>query len=133
MCISDWRSDVCSSDLDDPFAADRERRAAFGKDFQPFAEDQLFEGVMRAKSICARLLPSRSRAHVAPDQGYEPLPAHRIRIGVKGAIVAGTSLRRQGPCCTQQCASNGRSFTPRIKSGANPVDSIRSEEHTSEL
>src|SRR3546814_7061787 len=23
-----------------------------------------------------------------------------------------------------QCASNGRSFTPRIKSGANPVDSI---------
>src|SRR3546814_10491547 len=76
---------------------------------------------MRAKSICARLLPSRSRAHVAPDQGYEPLPAHRIRIGVKGAIVAGTSLRRQGPCCTQQCASNGRSFTPR------------SEEHTSEL
>src|SRR3546814_4906662 len=61
---------------------------------------------------------------VAPDQGYEPLPGHRIRIGVKGALVAGTSLRRQGPCCTQQCASNGRSFTPRIKSGANPVDSI---------
>src|SRR3546814_14786963 len=104
MRISDWSSDVCSSDLhvyrqcaaalvhaadDDPFAADRERRAAFGKDCQPFAEDQLFEGVMRAKSICARLLPSRSRAHVAPEQGYEPLPAHRIRIGVKGATVAG--------------------------------------------
>src|SRR3546814_3419771 len=52
MRISDWSSDVCSSDLLDPLAAGRGRRIGIDRAFEPAVE---FAGADPARPCLARL------------------------------------------------------------------------------
>src|SRR3546814_18640364 len=111
MRISDWSSDVCSSDLFD-FILDLESFAPFNyqyilygmefhTDLSPVRED--FPDIAEAERIFARLQSFGDRA-------ASELPAHREmldQINAGAAAICRSAARRVGKGCVSRCISRG--------------------------
>src|SRR3546814_6093350 len=116
MRISDWSSDVCSSDLDRHARADREHTAAIR---------------------CAR---TGSRELTEITEGHGLSAACRIRCGAArcGASTvedAGCRALRRSACCASGAADLIADTVRRVPHiiRSDEVSRSRSEEHTSEL
>src|SRR3546814_10595101 len=126
MRISDWSSDVCSSDLDRPrlFCADRRTRtlalppgaqawrSTVGRlELRPHAPPPQIGRIVAAPPL--RVRAARDRAASAPSR-LQPFPRKGVRP--RAARLRAASRR-----------SDRRRHAPRASQG------LRSEEHTSEL
>src|SRR3546814_19983904 len=136
MCISDWSSDVCSSDLDEVQACavgaepgvgldargrgDRSRRGRRPGSGQAAAPHQLPSGEVAVAAnepevVRARIAGGMRFPCMAGDTGHVPAPD----------VVAGS---RQGACCRQQGGCQDTADVP-----PRMLTNGRTEEHTSEL
>src|SRR3546814_4767535 len=126
MRISDWSSDVCSSDLDWGIrAVDREwavRPVSYGFDFENGINE--FEGVY----INADGAPASGSR---PASEFPPLMMSDLSSFIPGGVFSGGSSRRDRFYRDGQLVTLG----PDVQTG-QPINigtTDRSEEHTSEL
>src|SRR3546814_5530328 len=114
MRISDWSSDVCSSDLKASFS----RQAGLSKSTNPFARNESIasEGVdfLRIEDITAM----KPGTHLILPQNFLNRP-----------------MKVESPFFFEDEAMLAKVFNPRTKRGPAPANPLpeRSEEHTSEL
>src|SRR3546814_8423989 len=116
MRISDWSSDVCSSDLPGRHRQARVRPLALGGLLVPAGA----RGDLQARRLWQRAAPPG--AVRTPDRGAAGGPASESAAGRKGAA-GGASAARPG----------GLGIRATRHSQVIPAEGARSEEHTSEL
>src|SRR3546814_1881425 len=127
MRISDWSSDVCSSDLLSSF--DEER-------------DIIFPG---SEHLAGRLWPCRKGVHRRPRKGQgrpASVQARQLRAGGRDgdratAHCGGAGCTRGGAVRAQRCRRPSQGSTRRLYAVLERTEqesgAARSEEHTSEL
>src|SRR3546814_2831818 len=119
MRISDWSSDVCSSDLD---PHDRESRSHVS------GQSTVDEACARddPRGYCRkRSAQNRSRIYPCPERGFRSLRPIRTAFFFCSLLRAGA---RRGPDHSHRRASGTKSIQRIGTTGSH-----RSEEHTSEL
>src|SRR3546814_3838477 len=124
MRISDWSSDVCSSDLREAAAEPLGRGQDVGRHLRPFVRPQL----AAAAHAALHLVEDQQQAELVGDLAQRP------QVVGAGRVHAALALHRLDQDRRGVVGDGGAHFVEVAEGNvAEALDAWRSEEHTSEL